>query len=258
MRPLILSGFLIVGLSFDLHCADRRWTKPFTQWTLKDVAGLLQDSPWCRTMTLGTVVENPSGVPDVVNVPANRNRYEPRGHGLNQQTGITGEKEVLDAYSVRLFSAPPVRQAHARMLQLRNNYDGLPAEQKELWDERLSRLLNLDVGDRVVVTLEFQSNNRETPMEVNRQLATATASSLRQRVYLITARLGRIEATDYLPPSGDGMGAKFVFPRLIGGRPLLTPEDKELVFEFRVPGLEHKVFVTWDTAKLTSGRGLEY
>ncbi|RPI24665.1 MAG: hypothetical protein EHM61_16475 [Acidobacteria bacterium] len=251
-------AFLVFFLSFSIAADDKTWEKQFSEWNARQVSSLLEDSPWCRTMTLGNVLQESGAIPDRVVVPSNRNRNEPRGHGLDQQTGITGEKEILHAYSVRLFSAPVVRQGYARMRQLQNGYDKLPAEQQRAWDDRLARLLNLDVSNRVVVSLDFASNTREMPIEVNRQLATATAASLKQRAYLITARLGRIEVTDYVPPSGDGMGAKFVFPRLVSGQPLLTAADKELVFELMVPGVEHKVFVTWNTARLMHAGSLEY
>ena len=35
---------------------------------------------------------------------------------------------------------------------------------------------------------------------------------------------------EYQPPRNDGFGARFVFPRLVDGKPWLTPESGEVVF----------------------------
>lgn len=52
---------------------------------------------------------------------------------------------------------------------------------------------------------------------------------------------------DYRPPIADGMGAKFVFPRMVDGQPLVTPDsgyvrfyaeltkDLKLNMRFKVP-----------------------
>jgi hypothetical protein len=36
----------------------------------------------------------------------------------------------------------------------------------------------------------------------------------------------------YSPPSPDGTGAKFVFPRKVNGKKMVSPQDKTLRFEF--------------------------
>lgn len=107
----------------------------------------------------------------------------------------------------------------------------------------------MDVSQIIVVSLSFESNDRELNMEVNRQLHQATTSSLRQHTWLIADKLW-VPLQEYLPFSGDGAGAKLVFPRTLNGKPVVEPTTKELKLEFSVPGVEHQIYVEWKVKDL--------
>ena len=98
--------------------------------------------------------------------------------------------------------------------------------------------------------IRWGATDEEVRREVDRQLHQATADSLKARVYLISEKGGRVPLKDYYPPSGDGAGAKIVFPRFVSGQPVVGQTDKELGFEFTVPGPEHKIFVIWKVKDL--------
>jgi len=165
-------------------------------------------------------------------------------------SGMHGEKELFYRYTARLFSALPVRQAYLRLLRLDNNYDRMTADEKQEFDARFSSLA-AEAGSDIVVSVDFDSNHRETLMEVNRQLRQATRDTLDQRAYLISDRVGRVNLKDYVPPSADGTGAKLIFPRQINGEPVVGTQDKQVKLEFVVPGSGHKVYIVWKVADLT-------
>ncbi len=270
--------FVVSGLLY----AKDFWEKPFGQWSAKDAARMLSDSPWSRSMTLATPTSDdkkgyredrtgPTGGRG--STPAGSGGVNPRdttdrsrGYGMDTGSGVSGEKELYDRYVVRFFSAPMIRQAYVRALQIDRKYDSMPPEMKQAFDTKMEKALSMGFPDQVVVSVTFETNNRELGMEVNRQLNQVTKEQLKQKVYLITDRLGRIDLLDYAPPSPDGTGAKFIFPRTVQGSQILTTEDKEVRFELFVPGTammskkgeEHKVFVEWKVAKMRVGQELFY
>ena len=103
---------------------------------------------------------------------------------------------------------------------------------------------------KCIVNLDFETDDRQTALEVDRRLKQSTAAQLRQSAYLVSDRLGRIELTDYFPPAPDGTGAKFVYPRIVDGQPIVGPEDLEVKFEIWVPGTGHRVHQVWRVARL--------
>lgn len=231
--------------------------KSYTKWDEKYVRKVLADSPWSKPYVLAKVHSETERYEreDSVRAPGERGddglTGKRRTWGMDRGHGISGEKEIYSAYTVRLFSALPVRQAFVRMFQIINNYEKMPAGQKQQLDQKFAQALSMDMSDRVVVTVSFAATDEELHREVDRQLHQATAESLKMRAYLMSDSAGRIPLRDYYPASNDGAGAKIVFPRFVNGQPLVSGTDKELRFEFTVPGPEHKIFVIWNIKDLT-------
>jgi hypothetical protein len=121
------------------------------------------------------------------------------------------------------------------MMQLLNKYDEMAPEQRAEFDSRFKRALALDVSDRVIVAIEFSSNDPDATRDMKQFLATARTETIKQSVYLIGEHTGRVSLKEYFPPSSDGTGAKFVFPRVLNGKPVIAAGDKEARFEFLVP-----------------------
>lgn len=135
-RPLFCCMALIVWIAVPLATKEARepWTKqPFESWTQADTAKVLNDSPWVQVQTISS--ESPGG-----NLGVNEAHYQ---------------------FTVRLFSAAPVRQAYVRMLEIMNKYDTLAPERRREFDSRVKGLLTVDVSDQVVVALTFASNDAQ-------------------------------------------------------------------------------------------------
>ncbi|HEY2933390.1 MAG TPA: hypothetical protein VGK99_16750 [Acidobacteriota bacterium] len=200
--------------------AKEFWEKPYTEWTKKDVDKMLHDSPWSKSQTIAD---------------------ELGGKG----SGAGGDKELYNVFSVRFFSAMPVRQAYVRMMQLMNNYDAKPESEKAAIDAKFVRVLKIDFSKTIMVAFEYSTNNRERDMNIRRFLENSTTALLSQSCYLITDHQGRVSLQEYYPPSPDGTGAKFVFPRMAGEKAVVMPEDKEVKFDLYLQPLNQRVFITF-------------
>jgi hypothetical protein len=264
--PLLMkyfTSFIAIALgSAALSGAQDVCDKSFTKWNEQETYQILNDSPWSKRMAIGRPVMSTETQGDWGQDSGGRT---PRGlidggrdYGGDKGSGISGEKERYDAYQVRLFTAPPLRQAYVRMFQLMNKYDDMQPADQRTFDSRFARALNLDTRDDIIVSVEFFTNNPQLGMEVDRQLKQANFELLKQSAYLIADGAGRIPLKGYFPPSQDGTGAKLVFPRVIKGKQVLTTEDQELKLEFFVPAAEHKVYVVWKVRELMCGDKLMF
>ncbi|NWG12857.1 MAG: hypothetical protein HXY20_04890 [Acidobacteria bacterium] len=201
------------------------WEQPFDKWSRNDVLKMLNDSPWAASQTFTGVI----GTKDA---------------------GDRGEKEKYHKFTVRFFSALPVREAYVRMYRLINKYDEMNADQRRQFDSRFNRPLTLDFSDRVVVALEYATNDPDVSRELKAFLDSARTDTLKQSVYLITKANGRVELREYFTPSPDGSGAKFIFPRLIDGKTVVALDDKDLHFDMWMPVVNERLYIDFKPAKM--------
>jgi hypothetical protein len=213
IRRKALLGILCVFVAPTSFLAQEFWYEPFEKWNSKNVSRIISDSPWSQNQTLSTPLSG-------------------------KDAGLQGEKEIFNKFTVRFFSARPIREAYVRMMQILNKYDEMAGAQRGEFDSRFKRALNLDVSDRVIIALEFASNDPDANREMKLFLANARTETVKQNAYLISQRLGRVSLREYFPPSSDGTGAKFIFPRALDGKPVIATGDKEIRFEFEVPVID--------------------
>jgi hypothetical protein len=218
-----LAGFCAISvLSATLLPAPQQVTdKPFRKWTLEEALGVLTNSPWAKQETYTRVVA-----------------------GIG--SGISGEKEIYNTFFVRFLSARPIREAYARVIQIQSSYDRLNREDKKKLDADLESGLHADFNRWIVVTLGFRSNDPNVEMQVKQFLQVQTTETMKSRAFISTTHISRLDLAAYYPPREDIVGAKFVFPRKIGGIPVVFAEDKMLIFELTVPGFERDLRVRFD------------
>ena len=111
----------------------------------------------------------------------------------------------------------------------------MDAVRKQRFDTKFKRALALDVSQRVIVALEFSTNDPQVSRNVMDFLHTATRDSFKQTAYLVSQRLGRVDLAEYYLPSADGTGAKFIFPRVFNGQPVVSPDDKDVRVDINIP-----------------------
>lgn len=109
MRRLTFAVILSLALVVNTAAQKAAQRKLYDQWNLREVTGILSDSPWAQTAFDSKV------------------NYE--------QPGSTYDVEV------RLYSALPVRQALVRRMQLTIPYDELNSEQRTSYNAEVEGLL---------------------------------------------------------------------------------------------------------------------
>ncbi len=210
IRCLGCLGFAAVLLS---AAGSSAWEQE-RSWSLSKAVEILNSSPWARQETFTRVI---SGV----------------------GSGVSGEKEIFNTFYVRLLSAGPIRAAYARILQLRCGYDAMGDEDRRRFDNVALSRLAMDADRWIVVAVSFRSNDPNEESTVRRYFQTQTTETLKAKAFLSSERFAQIPVHAYFPPRDEAVGAKFVFPKDIEGKPLVSPVCKQVFFELLgVPGAE--------------------
>ena len=208
MRGLIKLSRLTVLVLVFVVTASAQWDKkPYTEWSEKEATKVLNESPWGQTQT-ATDTTNMTGT---ARADSSRSR-------IADVTNVN--------FRIRFFTARPVRQAFSRLVELQQG-----GEVSDQLAARLNGLANADFPDYVIVTVTCESPNASQQFQkLNAAFFKQTTGELKPNTYLQAKGGKMIFLQEYQPPRNDGFGARFVFPRLVDGKPWLTPESGEVVF----------------------------
>lgn len=191
--------------------------KPWTEWTEKEARKILDDSPWGQTQT-------ESDTSEMFYSPTNRGGTATGGGAnqgsLNQSTNIN--------FRIRFLSARPVRQAFARLIEL-----GQKTPNPQV-SERLREFAEHRTTDYIVIAVTFDSRDGRFSAPAMQAFNSANLGTLKNNTFLEQKDGRRLFISDYKPPINDGMGAKFVFPRLENGEPFITLKSGEVRFNSEV------------------------
>ena len=202
--------------------ATAQWSgKPYTEWSEKEALKLLHDSPWAQTVIF-------SDLPDRTAAPnrdADSNRtIDVGGSRINRAAQIN--------FRICLLSAKPVRQAISRLIEIKqggNINQELAAQLKSFAEE--------DTSQQVIVTVLFDAPRPSTRFFNLRDLLDKfTTAELKNKAYLSVEGGSRLPLQEYLPPGETELGARFVFPRFVEGKPLVTLENREIRFHAELGG----------------------
>src|ERR1044072_9282482 len=206
---------LALSLFFPL-LAPAQWNKkPYSEWSEKETQKLLDDSPWSQKQTFTDTSKNAS-------TTTNR---------IGQST--TAIAEVINvSFHLRFFTAKPVRQAISRAIELQQK--GKVPEQLAA---KLKALASAEFPDYIIITATCESDRASNLLQQATQLMNVlTTADLKNNTYLLTKDGQRVFLQEYQAPRNDGFGARFVFPRLVDGKPFVTPEGGELLFHSEFGG----------------------
>jgi hypothetical protein len=194
-----------------LAVAKEWWEKKnYDKWSKKEVARMLDDSPWGQIHTV-TIV-NPAS-------PGGSRSFENLGRG-------DLEREKQNRFHLRFLSAKPVRMAFVRNIMM-NAAGNVNKEMLEKYVEQSNeeyiiiamQVSTVPAGSSTLQGYLAALNHLRVPDLVN---TTALSTDSGRRVYI----------THYEPPGRDGLGAKFIFKRrLPDGSSLVSGDDKEIRFE---------------------------
>lgn len=202
--------------------------KPWTEWSQKEAEKILTDSAWAQTQTEVTESQAATSSASAVTRTQSTNesgRIISSEAARNIESGETiGKRSAALSvnYRVRFLSAKPIRGAFVRMIELQGTAPERVAQLKEFVDR--------DFGDYIVVTVLVDGTNRAKLGAANQEIAGADEEALKKTTFLETKDGRRVALMNYRPPIQDGLGAKFVFPRTLDGKPFIDTTTPEVRF----------------------------
>lgn len=231
--------------------------KPWRDWSKSDADKILSNSAWAHTQVetdTSELIYSPTG-----NGTASTARADAlRGRTTDQQSinnsradrGATNQAVSVN-YRVRLLSARPVRQAFMRVIELTQK------KRTESLTQDLTAFVKRDFNDYIVVAMTVDSIDQRfanPPMQI---LLSSAAGTLKNKSYLERSDGKRVFLLDYHAPINDGLGAKFVFPRLVDNQKFLSVDGETFRFYCELSS-QLKINVTFKLADMTYEGKLEY
>ena len=205
----LLALFLLAPLN-----ATAQWDKkPVAEWSEKETEKFLNSSPWSQTQTFTEIVQPTTDV----------RRDAPLG-----QSRVPDDVRVN--FRIRFITARPMRMATARYIELRNGGELSAGQESEL-----KKFVEFTDPENVVVTVVIDTprpNNKFS--EARSVLATMTTGDLKTNTYL-AVKGKRVFLKEYQPPRPDGLGARFIFPRMSEGAPFVAADSGEVRFYADLP-----------------------
>lgn len=192
---LVLAGVVLLVSTFAAA------QKPWSEWDKKEVDKILNGSAWGQTQTetdTSQMTFRPTTDKEPLSVDGARNQ------------------SVDLKYRIRMFSAKPVREAFARSVMMAN---------PTVKPEQLKNFIDSDYSEMIVVAVAVESADRRYLGPANQRFAVATTETLKNSAYIERGDGKRLFIDEYARPTTDGTGAKFVFPRVVDGKPWLGPGD---------------------------------
>jgi hypothetical protein len=195
---------LLILFAFCLTAADV-WKKPYTEWSDKDVAKLMADSPWVKSASVTMSFPGGGG-----------GGFAPGGGGA--RGGPAGDQSPPPLPSIEIVarceSALPMRQALVRR-KFGAEADKSADAKKVLEEEPKSY--------EIVLSGSMGMFLRGAPDQLKQTLIEATTLS--------SARTGAIKPANVdISPPGRTMEVLFVFPRSMP----FTADDKEVEFSTKL------------------------
>jgi hypothetical protein len=228
-------------LCLSVNAQDKK-DKSWTEWSKKDAEKMLNESPWGQTQENTDTSEmffSPTGTPTSRQAPTSGQRQV--DGATNQATGVK--------FRIRFFSARPIRQALVRSMML--NMKGAP---DAATSERLKNFAEMQSNEKIIIAVTFESPDQRYSNEVMQLFNSATTGTLKNGTYLERNDGKRVFLEEYATPGRDGFGARFIFPRMVDGKPFLAPDTNEVRF---VSGLT-SLNMRFKVAKMMYDGALEY
>jgi len=213
------SILLLLALTLVISAAAQKKSKPWTEWSEKEIDKMLNESAWGQTQTDTDTSEmffnsnssNRMGNRPLDNASGSGNNRSTQGQ-LNQATSIN--------YRIRLLTARPIRQALARRVLI----------QKPELAEQLQAFVAQQNDKFIVVTVDYDSRDSRFSGPAMQIFNSANTGILKNNTYLENKDGKRLFLQEYVAPINDGMGAKFVFPRTLDNQSFVNAESGYLRF----------------------------
>ncbi len=206
---------VLLGLALTVGIAVAQKIKPWTQWTERDAQKILTDSGWAQSYG---EVDTSEPTWSTASRP-----IDGRG-AVNQSTGVT--------YHIVFLSAKPIRLAYLRLAELRPNQT--TPEQIE----KMRQFADAKYDKTIVIAVTYEGKDQRFTSPVFQAFTSAITNTLKNNTYLDIKGGKRIFLQEYQPLiPGEGLGSKFIFPRLVDDQPIITAKTGDVRFYAEFPKL---------------------
>jgi len=237
------ASFCLIAALLAMTVLAQKQYKPYLEWTESEAKKMLDNSPWGRSQ-IDTDTSEMFYKPDTVTATGPSSNLNRAANGAtNQATSVN--------YRVRLLSARPIREAFARTIEL---------EQKAPNPQLSANLKNFVEGgfaDYIVVAVTFDTKDPRFANLPRQAFGAAVLATLKSNTYLDRNDGKRLFLADYRPPSADGMGAKYIFPKNVDGKPFLSLDFSQVRFYSEV-SKKVKIDVRFKVSDMMYNGKLEY
>ena len=232
--------------------------KPRVELTRAEAEKILNHSAWGQTQTETDTTEMVYTPTTAGGSATGSTRSENIRGGLTDRQAVNNSRVAQGAtnqaisvnYHVRLLSAKPVRQAFMRVMELTQKLD-----QDTL--KGLRSFVERDFSEYIVVAVTFDSTDGRYSGPALQAFASAALGTLKNKTYLERKDGKRLFLMDYHTPMHEGLGAKFIFPRLVDERSFLNADSGSFRFYSEVSN-QIKLNVTFRMSELMYDGQLEY
>ena len=253
MKKLFFTA-LIITLLLSVSAAQN---KPWTEWTKAEAEKILNNSAWGQTQTDTDTSEmmysptSQTGASSSTRTGVLGTQSDRQSVNNNRVTQGANNQAISVNYHVRLLSAKPVRQAFMRVIEL---------TQKTSDEELVSGLrsfVDRDFSEFIVVAVTFDSTDGRYSGPALQAFASSNAGKLKNNTYLERKDGKRVFLMQYHAPINDGLGAKFIFPRVVDEKKFVNVDTGSFRFYSEVTN-QIKLNVTFKTADLMYNGKFEY
>lgn len=240
--------FILTAILFIAAPASAQKDKPWTEWTEKEAAKVLNDSAWGQTQTELAEAAELTSVQAVTQTTAARREDQRLSAANSVESGESKARASIN-YRVRFLSAKPVRAAFVRMIELQGATPERVAE--------LRTFVDRSFADYIVISLAIDGTDRKRLGPSTEELKTADEATLQKTAYIERKDGVRLFLTNFRAPSQDGLGAKFVFPRVVNGKPFIDAGTGEVKFVLEI-GKTIKINRKFKVSEMMYDGKLEY
>jgi hypothetical protein len=182
---------------------------------VKDAEKILSESGWAQSFSeVDTTETTWSTAPRPI---------EGKG-AVNQATTVT--------YRIAFLSAKPIRQAYLRLAEL------MPTQTTPQQLEQMRQFVDSKYEKTIVIAVTYEGKDQRYTGAVFQAFTSAITSTLKNNTYLDIKGGKRIFLQEYQPMvTGEGLGSKFIFPRLVDDQPIITAKTGDVRFYAEFPKL---------------------
>lgn len=225
-----LSVALALLFAFAFSSFAQLDKKPYTEWSEKEADKILNNSGWGQTQTFTDTSAQKSSIAEDPKTASRPTSTQNNSASLDYGNSDLGATRVSDVpivnFRMRLLTARPVREAIVRMLAIRRKEE--PGAQLTA---QFQKFIDSDSSDQIIIAVVCDAPKVTTSFQKARSLLlNLTTAELKPNTFLHIKGSPSVPLEEYQPPRPDGLGARFIFPRKIDGKPVITAESGEVRF----------------------------